>query len=135
MTRVSPERRSQPRTDDPELRGRRSEPRAYVVLPASAEALSGRRQVRLLDVSRSGARIEGSDLPETGKEIILKCGSIDTFGMIVWSADGRCGVRFDEEIPLRYLPVLRALSDTIERSPMTPEEREAAADWVNGLAR
>ena len=135
MTRVSPERRTQPRADDPELRGRRSEPRAYVVLPASAEALSGRRQVRLLDVSRSGARLEGDDLPEAGKDIILKCGAIDTLGTIVWTASGRCGVRFDEAIPLRYLPVLRALAEKIDQSPMTPEEREAAADWVSGLAR
>jgi len=35
--------------------GRRAQPRAYLLLPASTEALSGNRHVTLLDVSRTGA--------------------------------------------------------------------------------
>ena len=135
MTTAMPERRSGPRDDDPELRGRRSEPRAYVVVPAAAEALTGRRQVRILDVSRAGARIEGNDLPSAGKDIILKCAGVDTFGTIAWSTGGRCGMQFEEPISGGELLALRELSAAIEKSEMTPEERQAAADWANGLAR
>jgi hypothetical protein len=129
------ERRRAPRADDPEMRGRRAEPRAYLVLPASTEALSGNRHVTLLDVSRTGARLQGTGLPNAGKEVILKCGGIEAFGSVAWAASGRCGVHFDEPIGGRDLVAFRALAAAAEESEMTYEERQAEADWSNGLAR
>jgi hypothetical protein len=129
------ERRKAPRNDDPELRGRRAEPRAYLVLPASTEALSGTRHVALLDVSRTGARLEGPGLPDVGKDIVLKCGGTEAFGSVAWAASGRCGVHFEEPIGGRDLVALRALAASADQSEMTHQEREAAADWTNGLAR
>jgi hypothetical protein len=133
MTKASSERRRTPRADDPQLRGRRSEPRAQIVLPGSAEALSGHLYVKVLDVSLTGARIEGFRLPQVGRDIILRCGEIDTFGTIVWAASGRCGVQFDEQISVQDLMTLRALAR--ETSEWTAEEQAAAADWLSGLAR
>lgn len=135
MSSAGPDRRNTPRADDPDLRGRRAEPRAYVVLPASAEAISGHRRVKLLDVSRTGARIEGRDLPATGKDIVLRCGQVDTFGTIAWSAGQRCGMQFDEPLAVNELLSLREMAAHEEASSLTPEERQAAADWQNGLAR
>jgi hypothetical protein len=135
MTGVSTDRRSGPRADDPEMRGRRAEPRACLVLPASTEALDGHRYVRLLDVSRSGARLEGFGLPAVGKDVLVKCGGIEMFGTIAWAAGSRCGVQFDEPIGGRDLVALRALAARSADSEMTAEEREAQADWQNGLAR
>jgi hypothetical protein len=130
MTGGRSERRKAPRKDDPELRGRRSEPRAYVVLPASADALNGHRQVRLRDVSRTGAQLEGSGLPQVGKELILKCAGLDTLGTVAWAEADRCGVTFDEPISVRDLVQLRDLAVSID-----PEVAQAAADWESGLAR
>jgi hypothetical protein len=135
MTRVRPERRKAPRADDPELRGRRSEPRAQLVLPAATEALSGNGHVTLLDVSRTGARLEGQRLPEVGRDIILKCDGIEAFGSVAWTASGRCGVHFDEPIGAGELFALRSLAADSAQSEMTHEERLAAADWASGLAR
>src|SRR5262245_39061086 len=135
MAAAHPDRRLAPRNDDPELRGRRVEPRAYLHLPASVEALEGRSSVSLLDVSRTGARLESDCLPVTGKDVVLRCGSLDTFGTVVWNASGRCGVQFDEPIGGRDLMTLRAIAVASERSGMTPEEVQAKADWANGLAR
>ncbi|MEO8547858.1 MAG: PilZ domain-containing protein [Sphingomicrobium sp.] len=135
MAAAQSDRRNAPRNDDPELRGRRSEPRAYILLPASVEALGGRNSVSLLDVSRTGARLEAADLPAVGKDIILKCGVIDTLGTVVWSICGRCGVHFDEPLGGQDLIALRALAVATERSGMTPEELQATADWASGLAR
>ena len=129
------ERRKSARDDDPERRGRRSDPRAYVLLPALAEALSGRRNVRLLDLSRSGAKLEGADLPSVGKDIVLRCAGLDTFGTIVWAEAEQCGISFDEQIRLRDLVRLRDVAFAIDESDFTAEEIEAAADWKNGLAR
>ena len=135
MAAAQSDRRNAPRNDDPELRGRRSEPRAYFVLPAAVEGLGGRNSVRLLDVSRTGARLEAADLPATGKDIILKCGAIDTFGTVVWNVSGRCGVHFDEPLRGPELVALRALALAAERSGMTPDELEATADWAGGFVR
>jgi hypothetical protein len=135
MTAAQPERRKEPRPDDPEYRGRRHSPRAHIVLPATLDALSGRKQTNLLDISREGARLEGGDLPATGKDIILRCGAVDTFGTVVWAVAGRCGVLFDEPIGLAELVALRQVAVAAELSGITEEERQARADWMNGLSR
>lgn len=135
MANKRPERRRTARANDPELRGRRSEPRAYLVLPAATVALSGNRHVALLDVSRTGARLKGAGLPETGKEIVLKCGGIEAFGTVAWAAADRRGIHFDEPIGGRDLVALRALAAAAGESEMTLEESQAEADWSSGLAR
>jgi hypothetical protein len=131
MTAGPAERRKGPRTGDPELRGRRTEPRAIITLPASAEAISGNRNVKLLEVSRSGARLEGDGIPAAGKDVLIRCGRIEAFGAVAWAKAGRCGIHFDEALSLKDLFALRALSNDAEMS----DERQAAADWASGLAR
>lgn len=135
MAAVHSDRRSAPRNDDPELRGRRGEPRAYILMPASVEALNGSNCVNLLDVSRTGARLEGTDLPAVGRDIILRCSAIDTLGTVVWNIGGRCGVHFNEPIRGQDLVVLRSVAVAAERSGMTFDELQATADWASGLAR
>ena len=135
MAVAHPDRRSASRNDDPERRGRRAEPRAYIQLPASLEGLDGSDSASLLDVSRTGARLEAAQLPAVGKDVVLRCGVIDTFGTVVWNASGRCGVQFDEPIGGKELMALRHIAVATERSGMTPEELQARADWANGLAR
>ncbi len=135
MASAQQDRRKAPRPDDPEQRGRRTSPRAHIVLPATVDALSGHRRTSLLDISQTGARLEGSDLPAVGKDVILKCGEIDTFGTVVWSVSGRCGLLFDEPISTKELIALRHVAVAAEQSGITPEELQATADWMNGLAR
>jgi hypothetical protein len=135
MGAVPTDRRTRARPDDPERRGRRAEPRAYLLLPASTQALSGHRHVTLLDVSRTGARLQGADLPEPGKDILIKCVGIEAFGTVAWAVRNRCGIHFDEPLGGRDLVALRHIASSAERSEMTLEERQAAADWANGLAR
>jgi hypothetical protein len=135
MASVHPDRRKAPRPDDPERRGRRADPRAQIVLPATVDALSGHHRISLLDISLTGARLEGANLPAVGKDVILKCGAIDTFGTVVWAVPGRCGVQFDEPIGTTEFVALRKIAVDAEQSGITPEELQASADWMNGLAR
>ncbi|QNM82823.1 PilZ domain-containing protein [Sphingomonas sabuli] len=135
MDAIRTDRRERPRENDPDRRGRRSEPRVCLVLPASAEAISGYRSIRLLDVSVTGARLEGRDLPAAGRDIVLRCGPMDAFGTIAWTANNRCGMQFDEPLSRGDLMALRQLADAEADCGMTTEERQAAADWLNGLAR
>lgn len=135
MAAFSSDRRKGPRTDDPELRGRRSEPRAPVLLAGTTEALSGHLRVTVLEVSQNGARVRGKIVPEVGKEVILRCGDFDAFGTITWADYRECGIHFDEPISLRDLVMLRDQSTELERSRRTPDEQEAAEHWANGLGR
>ena len=135
MDNVQPDRRGESRVDDSERRGRRALPRAQVVLPAVVDSLHGCRHIRLIEVSKLGARLEGTLLPGAGKDVVLRCGDVEAFGRVVWATVNRCGIQFDEEIRGRELVALRHLADSAGSSHLTDEEREALADWMNGFAR
>lgn len=122
MARTQSDRRNAPRRDDPLLRGRRFQPRATIVLSASIEALSGVKSARLLDVSLTGARLEGRELPVVGKEVIAICGAVEAFGTIVWAGSGRCGIQFDQPISVQELLTLRDLSLAAEPCASSPKE-------------
>ena len=135
MIAAKNERRKRPRRTDPLRRGRREAARSNIVLPASVDALSGRRRINLLDVSSLGACLEGANLPAAGREVILKCESIDTFATVAWSTAGRCGVLFDEPISAATLVALRRVASIAREQANSIEELEAIADWMSGLAR
>ena len=135
MDNVQPDRRGAARADDSERRGRRVLPRAQVVLRAIVNSLGGCCHIRLIEVSQSGARLEGADLPSVGKDVILQLDGVETFGRVVWATDGRCGIEFDEEVPGKDLVALRHHADSSACSKLTDEEREAMEDWANGIAR
>jgi len=135
MAGIQLDRRNAARREDPQLRGRRAQGRASILLGGSLEAINGRERIDLLEVSLAGARIKGRNLPEVGRNVILKCGQIDAFGTIVWASSNRRGIAFDEPISTAALIALRVASVSAERTGTTPEERQAMADWANGLAR
>ena len=135
MPAAPSERRRSPRADDPELRGRRTEPRALIGLRTSTETLSGRGNATLSNLSCAGAQLEGQKLPGPGKDVLLTCGAIEIFGTVHWSADGRCGVCFDEPISRQVVAELRRTAAAAAHSRVNEDEIQAAADWVNGLSR
>jgi len=135
MATVQSDRRNAPRRDDPQLRGRRAQPRAAIFLAGSVEAVTGRKRVSLLEVSLEGARLQGNDLPAVGRDVVIKCGPVDAFGTIIWAASNRRGMQFDAPISARDLITLRDASVSAEQAGITPDELQAIADWTNGLAR
>ena len=135
MASVQSERRNAPRRNDPQLRGRRAQPRAPILLSGSVDAIAGRKRVSLLEVSLEGARLEGTDLPAAGRDVVLKCGPVDAFGAVIWATSTRRGVQFDRPISMQELLALRDASVSAEQAGITPDELQAIADWTNGLAR
>ena len=103
--------------------------------PSRSRCSTARRRVSLLEVSLSGARLEGAALPPVGKDVVLTCGSVEAFGTIAWAAGERCGVHFDDPIGIPELVALRRVAVAAEDAGMTPEEYEAVTDWQSGLAR
>ena len=129
------ERRHSARAEDPELRGRRSEPRAVIGLRTTTEMLSGRREATLLNLSAAGSQLMGGGLPGLGKDVLVTCGPIEAFGTVVWAERDRCGIQFDEPITPQQVAKLRRAAADADHSTVNDDEMRAAEDWLNGLAR
>jgi hypothetical protein len=129
------ERRQSVRSEDPELRGRRSEPRAVIGLRTTTEMLSGRCEATLMNLSAAGAQLSGDALPALGKDVLVTCGPIEVFGTVVWVESKRCGIQFDEAITPKMVAELRRIAAEADHSSLHQDEIRAAEDWLNGLAR
>ena len=127
-----PDRRQTPRDTDVGLLGRRAASRARIALPASLETVGGRVAVSLLNLSRTGAMVAALTLPAVGQDVIVKCGTVDVLGIVIWVGSGRCGVQFDEPLDATDVICLRQEGDSFARTGITCEERQAAKDWVEG---
>lgn len=66
-----------------------------MVLAASALSLKSSAAVVVSDVSRSGAKLQGRDLPDVGTDVLLTVGDAEVFGKIVWLRRDECGIAFD----------------------------------------
>lgn len=51
--------------------------------------------VKIRNLSRTGALIEGARLPPVGTKISLRRGSLHAGGEVVWSGNGRAGIKLD----------------------------------------
>jgi hypothetical protein len=88
----------------PETEGRIND-RSNVFVIATLYSQGGSAPVRIRNLSPSGALIEGIVLPSPGAPVRLSRGSFHVAGEVVWSADGRSGLRFDSAISvLEWLP-------------------------------
>lgn len=115
--------------------GRRQNPREDLALEALVETVGARHCAAMLDLSETGARLSGHDLPAPGNEALLRVAGAALFGEVVWSSGDECGVRFDEPPTARELHTLRREGCAGQARRLNPDERRAAEDWQHGLAR
>jgi hypothetical protein len=113
---------------------RRCEARLRVRLAARLVALSGIQTVQLNDLSRNGAGITLAEPLKVGKTVLLQWRSLDHFATVVWTKDDRCGVQFEEPIPVEILLEARRLTDN-HLAIVRQECRDAAHDFVWGKYR
>lgn len=104
---------------DPDGHPRRQSQRRRVMLLAKLVTSSTTYDVRIRDVSATGARIEGAVLPPQGGDVILKRGAFSAFGRLIWLNGSDGGVAFDE--PLDEADLMETLKGMPER-PATPLE-------------
>ena len=64
------------------------------LLTASIEAGALKAPVRIRNLSETGAMIDGAALPDIGTVLTLRRLEV-VRAVVVWSATGRCGIRFD----------------------------------------
>ena len=115
--------------------GRRLALRVQVRIPAGVTTTMTTNAAELLNISATGALLRGSELPRTGKEVLVRFERVEAFGTVAWSQDRVCGVRFDQPMSSDELRSLRLNGGSFSRLDITPDERLATEAWVTGFAR
>ena len=113
--------------------GRRSASRMAVPLIAVVTTLRESRSAILVDVSATGARLLGPDLPQPAEELFLTVEGVVVFGTVAWEKDDERGVAFDE--PLKAIDEARLRQRVDQAKGLSPELRAAFDDWAMGFAR
>ena len=72
----------------------RVEQRSNLFVVATLYSADGSDPVRIRNMSRHGALIEGAVLPPPGSEAKLSRGSLEVAAQVMWQADRRAGLRF-----------------------------------------
>ena len=89
------DRRSAPRGEDS---NRRRAPRRRVLIAGLLETPSGAIDVKLRNVSGTGALLETRAPPAENTRVTFKRGNMVVHGLVVWSGGGACGIHFDRPI-------------------------------------
>ena len=76
----------------------RIEPRSNIFVIATLYAGNGSAPVRVRNMSRSGALIEGAILPAVGSPVRLCRGSLNVAGQVVWLDQRKAGLRFEDRV-------------------------------------
>jgi hypothetical protein len=76
----------------------RSESRANVFLAAVLQDRGSSTAVRIRNLSRSGALVEGPSLPPLGARVRLVRGHLQAAGDLAWSNPGQAGINFERLI-------------------------------------
>ena len=113
--------------------GRRTVPRDAGPLVGVFTTVTRSHVAIVVDLSQTGARLGGEDLPPEGEGIVLSVDAVQAFGTIVWSHDGECGVAFDSPLPVADVERLRQRVGS--GAGLTLEMKAALDDWNGGFAR
>ena len=91
--------------------GRRRAARAPAPLLAVVSTVAYDRRVGLLNVSRDGVLLTSPDLPHEGETVVFQSDAVQSFGRVVWTSRGQCGVAFDAPISQHQVEQLRDEAD------------------------
>ncbi|MCH2096005.1 MAG: PilZ domain-containing protein [Rhodobacteraceae bacterium] len=82
--------------------------------------------VTLKDVSRTGMRIRGMEIPAAGTRVRLTLVGLPVSGHIVWLRNGHGGVAFDRSLTASQLLALRGLRHSKRsKNKSSPQKRAA----------
>jgi len=115
--------------------GGRKSVREEMMIRAAMMTLTDTVNIDLLDLSRSGARVRGPDLPAPGQEVVLLLGRLEAFGSVIWRDEDQCGVHFDVALSEHAVAVVESERGPSSLTALNGEAALAANDWQNGLAR
>jgi hypothetical protein len=88
---------------------RRAVPRAELALDARLLIGDLQYPTTVIDVSRTGARLTGRDLPQEGEDVTIQIGSLRSPAWVVWSDRDVCAIEFDTPIAAAEVQQLRSI--------------------------
>ena len=113
--------------------GRRSATRSPVPLIAMVKTLKGAHSSVLIDVSATGTRLGGHDLPQYHEDLLVTVEGISAFGTVAWAEGNERGVAVDGPLSARDEQFLR--QKVAQFRAMPAAIRAAFEDWSIGFAR
>jgi hypothetical protein len=80
-------------------------------VPLAAVLSTAERQYRTVldDISRTGARVKGADLPAVGEQVAFLASEIQAFADVVWCEQDQCALEFQTPISVEEVKRLRQL--------------------------
>jgi hypothetical protein len=115
--------------------GRRGAARRIAPLPAVFVTIARRAKAAVIDISCTGARLSGRDLPPQGEEMELKVEEVRVFGIVAWSGNDECGVAFDAPLMPFEVDRLRRKAGIPTLATLSVEDRLALESWLVGASR
>ena len=85
---------------------RRRRARRPIFAVGSAVTILGSRSVIVENLSVTGAKVCGRELPSIGKQVLIWMDGLDVLGSVAWSRGDECGVRFDAELDAQAMTCL-----------------------------
>jgi len=113
--------------------GRRNAEREDLSLIAVFTTRTRSHSALLVDLSATGARVRGNDLPEVDEDLILTVEDVSSYGIVKWKRMGFCGIEFDAPLSLAAIKQLEHKVRIARGLP--PQIMAAMEDWAIGLAR
>ena len=113
--------------------GRRKAQREALPLLATLTSVSRSYSATLVDVSATGARLHGPDLPAVDQDIVLSVEKVRSFATARWNHDGEVGIEFDPPLSKADVQMLR--HEVAKGRGFSPEERAAYEAWKLGVVR
>lgn len=96
--------------------------RYFCTIEGTLKSDGASQDATLVEVSRSGAKVAGENMPEAGTPVTLIVPEFSTTGKIIWSNAKYAGLRFDEIITVSLEPF--GVTETLEQ-PVVPADRPA----------
>jgi hypothetical protein len=131
------------RSADGVTTGRRESQRARLRLTATLQATTREYPVMLRDLSCTGAKVEGDEVPPAGRTVALKRGEIDLLADVVWQRGRFCGLHFFDSLQYEQVLHLAALPPEEQTTPsvqhyVAPTDRDdrlTAEEWARAKLR
>ena len=115
--------------------GRRSAPRATVLMSAAMHAVGGSQTVSLLDVSKTGAKLRTRVPLKLDQHVWIKIPPNDVFGTVIWAEADECGIHFDAPLTNEEAASLQARGKVVIMPRLSLEEQLGVEDWKSGFVR
>jgi hypothetical protein len=82
-----------------------------------------------------GARLSAPHLPTEGEELIFRAEKVQSFGRVIWSEGGQCGLEFDPPMVPAEVSRLREEASRWMGFGNSADETAAAEEWRLRAAR